>query len=74
MEEMLRVNGSRKDFAQRLQAIIDRYDAGGASNESYFDELVEFTKEMRAGDERHVREGLSGDEFELFDLLKNEKK
>lgn len=73
MEEMLRVNGSRKDFAQRLQAIIDRYNAGGASNESYFDELVKFTKEMRAEDERHVREGLSEDELELFDLLKKEK-
>ncbi len=73
MEEMLRVNGSRKDFAQRLQAIIDRYNTGGASNESYFDELVKFTKEMRAEDERHVREGLSEDELELFDLLKKEK-
>jgi type I restriction enzyme R subunit len=73
MEEMLKVNSTRKDFAQRLQEIINRYNAGGASNESYFDELVKFTKEMKAEDERHVREGLTEDELELFDLLKKEK-
>jgi type I restriction enzyme R subunit len=50
MEEMLKVNSTRKDFAQRLQEIINRYNAGGASNESYFDELVKFTKEMKAED------------------------
>jgi type I restriction enzyme R subunit len=73
MEEMLKVNSTRKDFAQRLQEIINRYNAGGASNENYFDELVKFTKEMKAEDERHVREGLTEDELELFDLLKKEK-
>lgn len=73
MEEMLKVNSTRKDFARRLQEIINRYNAGGASNESYFDELVKFTKEMKAEDERHVREGLTEDELEIFDLLKKEK-
>jgi len=73
MEEMLKVNSTRRDFAQRLQEIINRYNAGGASNESYFDELVKFTKDMKAEDERHVRVGLTEDELELFDLLKKEK-
>ncbi|MCP5556459.1 MAG: type I restriction endonuclease subunit R [Verrucomicrobiaceae bacterium] len=73
MEEMLKVNSTRKDFAQRLQEIINRYNAGGASTENYFNELVKHTKEMKAEDERHVREGLTEDELELFDLLKNQK-
>ncbi len=73
MAEMLKVNSTRKDFAQRIQEIINRYNAGGASNESYFDELVKFTKDLKAEDERHVREGLTEDELELFDLLKKEK-
>jgi type I restriction enzyme R subunit len=73
MDEMLKVNSTRKDFAQRLQEIINRYNAGGASNENYFDELVKFTKELKAEDERQVREGLTEDELELFDLLKKEK-
>lgn len=73
MEEMLQVNSSRKDFAQRLQEIINRYNAGGTATESYYDELVKFTQEMKAEEERHVREGLTEEELEIFDLLKKEK-
>ncbi len=73
LEAMLKVNSTRKDFAQRMQEIINRYNAGGASNESYFEELVKFTEELKAEDERHAREGLTEDELELFDLLKKEK-
>lgn len=73
MEEMLRVNGARKDFAQRLQEIINRYNAGGSATENTFDELMKFTKEMKAEEERHVREGLTEEELEIFDLLKKEK-
>lgn len=73
MEEMLKVNSTRKDFALRLQEIIDRYNAGGVSNERYFDELMKHAKEMKGEEERHVREGLTEDELEIFDLLKKEK-
>src|SRR6185436_15975715 len=38
-----------------------------------FDELVKFATEMKAESERHIREGLSEDELELFDLLKKPK-
>jgi type I restriction enzyme R subunit len=51
---------------------VDRYNAGGTSNEAYFEELVKFTKELKGEAERHTREGLSEDELELFDLLKKE--
>jgi len=73
LEQMLKQNRTRADFAQRLQEIIDQYNAGGTSNESYFEELLKFTKELKAEDERHTREGLTEDELELFDLLKKDK-
>lgn len=73
LAEMLQQNSTRKDFVQRLQEILDRYNAGGSSNENYFDELVKFTKDIKAEDERHVREGLTEDELEIYDLLKKEK-
>ena len=73
LEQMIQQNATRIDFAQRLQEIIDAYNAGGASTENYFDDLMNFAKEMQDEDERHVREGLSEDELELFDLLKKEK-
>src|SRR5438132_12111490 len=69
---MLKQNRTRSDFAQRLQEIIDEYNAGGTSNENYFEELLKFTKELKAEAERHVREGLSEDELELFDVIKKE--
>ncbi len=73
LELMLQQNLTRTDFAQRLQQIIDTYNSGGSSTENYFDELMKFTQDMKAEDERHVREGLTEDELELFDLLKKEK-
>jgi type I restriction enzyme, R subunit len=72
LEVMLQQNGTRTDFAQRLQQIIDTYNAGGSSNENYFEELLKFTEELKAEDERHIKEGLTEDELELFDLLKKE--
>ena len=47
--------------------------AGSSSAENYFEDLMNFAKELRAEDERHVREGLSEDELELFDLLKKDR-
>ncbi len=73
LDQMLQQNLTRRDFAVRLQAIVDKYNSGGSSNENYFDELVEFAGEMKGEDARHVREGLSEDELEIFDLLSKDK-
>lgn len=73
LRKMLEQNHTRVDFAQKLQEIIEDYNSGGSSNENYFDELVRFSKSMKEEDERHVREGLTEDELELFDTLKKEK-
>ena len=39
----------------------------------YFDEIVKYTEDMGREDERHVKEGLTKDELELFDILKKDK-
>lgn len=69
LELMLAQNSTRGGFAQRFQTIIDNYNAGGSSTEQYFEQLVQFSQDMAAEDERHVREGLTEDELEIFDLL-----
>ncbi|MCK9293552.1 MAG: type I restriction endonuclease subunit R [Desulfobulbaceae bacterium] len=71
--QMLRQNMTRTDFAQKLQTIIDAYNAGGSSTENYYDDLMNLARGLQDEDERHIREGLSEDELELFDLLKKEK-
>jgi type I restriction enzyme, R subunit len=73
IEQMIARNSTRADFAQKLQEIIDRYNAGGSSTENYFDELVKFTESLKDEEERAAREGLSEDELEIFDILKKEK-
>jgi type I restriction enzyme R subunit len=73
LEQMLQQNLTRTDFAQRLQQIVDAYNSGGSSTENYFDELVNFAKELHSEDERHIREGPTEDKLELFDLPKKEK-
>jgi type I site-specific restriction-modification system R (restriction) subunit len=56
-----------------LDAIIDQYNAGSSSADQFFDELVKFARGLKKESERHVREGLTEDELELFDLLKKPK-
>lgn len=73
IEQMLQQNATRTDFAQRLQQIIDQYNTGGSSTENYYEELMQFTEDLHAEDERHIREGLTEDELEIFDLLKKDK-
>lgn len=73
LDQMLKQNATRADFAQRLQAIIDAYNTGSSSVDNYFDELVRFTRDLKEESERYIREGLTEDELELFDHLKKEK-
>lgn len=73
LEDMLRENSTRVNFAERLQRVIDRYNSGGMNTENYYDELVNFAENIQSEDERHIREGLTKDELELFDILKKDK-
>lgn len=72
LEIMLRENCARISFAQRLQEIIDQYNAGETTIGSYFDGLMRFMESLKEEDQRHIREGLNKDELELYDLLKKE--
>ena len=69
LQLMMEKNVTRKSFAQRLQEIIDRYNAGNSTNERYFDELVDFVNKMREEEMRAAKEELTESELEIFDLL-----
>ncbi|MDX2469242.1 MAG: HsdR family type I site-specific deoxyribonuclease [SAR324 cluster bacterium] len=73
LQQMMQQNQNRTNFAQKLQEIIDRYNSGASSTENYFEDLMKFAEGMKDEDERHVREGLSEDELELYDILKKDK-
>lgn len=73
LDQMMQQNATRTDFAQRLQEIVDKYNSGSSSADNYFDELIKFAKDLKEESERHIREGLTEDELEVFDLLKKDK-
>lgn len=72
LQQMITRNSTRISFAQKLQEIIDRYNSGNATNENYFDDLMDFVQKMKEEEMRAAREGMTEAELELFDLLKKE--
>ena len=73
LNDMLNHNRTRRDFAERLQEIIDNYNAGSSSADADYLELLKFAQDLKDEDERHVREGLTEDELEIYDLLRKDK-
>ena len=73
LNQMLQQNTTRTDFAQRLAAIVQQYNAGSAATENYYEALLDFAENLQQESKRHIREGLTEDELELFDLLKKDK-
>ena len=73
IKQMMKQNMTRTDFAQKLQEIINDYNAGNSSNDNYYDDLMDLARDIKDEDERHIREGLTEDELELYDLLKKQK-
>ena len=73
LAEMLNQNRTRRDFAERLQEIIDTYNAGSSSADADFEELVKFAQALREEEERHIRKDLTENELEIYDLLCEDK-
>ncbi|MEH7277133.1 type I restriction endonuclease subunit R [Neobacillus vireti] len=73
LSAMLNKNVTRTKFSEMYSKIIDRYNSGGSENENFYEELIKFVEKMKDEDERHIKENLTEEELELFDLLKKEK-
>lgn len=73
LEIMLKKNVTRTQFAERFKKIIDDYNAGGSQNEEFYKKLVEYMKWMQDEEARHIKENLSEEELEIFDLLYKDK-
>ena len=72
LEKLLENNKTRILFSERYKAIIDRYNSGNSTNENYFEDLVDFVDDLKEEDERHIKEGLTEEELEIYDLLKKD--
>src|SRR5450631_1318277 len=52
-------NPTRTDFLERLNDLIERYNAGSMDVERLFDELTAFVQSMDEEEKRHAKEGLT---------------
>ncbi|GGX52729.1 type I restriction endonuclease subunit R [Saccharospirillum salsuginis] len=69
LQDMLNKNRTRRDFAERLQEIIDNYNSGSSSADESFEQLMEEMAALKEEESRHIRKGLTEDELEIYDLL-----
>lgn len=69
LEQMIRLNPTRADFAERFEQLIASYNAGSRSIEQLFEELLKLSQSLDAEQERHVRENLTEEELVIFDIL-----
>src|SRR6185312_9516619 len=69
LAEMVRRNPTRADLIEKFQTMIADYNAGSASVEQLFQQLLEFIRTMSGEEQRAAREGLNEEELAIFDLL-----
>jgi len=73
LEKMLRKNVTRRNFSDIFQNIIDNYNAGSSTNDEFIEKLLKFMEELKQEEERHIKEELSEEELEIYDLLRKER-
>jgi len=73
LKEMLRLNSIRIDYQEKFQALIDDYNLGSINQETFFKELIKFSKSLASEERRKISENLTEEELALFDKLKKPK-
>lgn len=69
LAEMVRRNPTRADLLEKFQTMIAEYNAGSATVDQLFQQLLDFIRTMSDEDRRAARESLSEEELAIFDLL-----
>ena len=69
LEQLIQLNRTRADFAEKFEDLIESYNAGSRSIEEMFQELVKLSASLNDEQQRHVRENMSEEELVIFDIL-----
>ena len=69
LEKLIRLNRTRADFAEKFEVLIQTYNAGSATIEALYAELLALSKTLSDEQQRHVREQMSEEELVIFDIL-----
>jgi type I restriction enzyme R subunit len=69
LSALARLNPARVDLVERFEKLVADYNAGSINTETFFQELLKFTKALSEEDARSVAEGLTEEQLAIFDLL-----
>jgi type I restriction enzyme R subunit len=69
LDIMVKLNKSRINYYERFQKMIDEYNSRSRNQEIFFNQLLEFTRELNREDNRAIAENLDEEKLALFDLL-----
>ena len=62
-------NPTRYDLVERIEQLIEDYNAGSVNIDEYLRRLIELSQTLTEEEERSAREGLTEEELAIFDLL-----
>lgn len=62
-------NPTRYELVERIERLIEDYNAGSVNIDEYLRRLIELSKTLTAEEERAVREDMTEEELAIFDLL-----
>jgi type I restriction enzyme R subunit len=66
---LIRRNKTRAEFADKIEELIESYNAGSRNIEEIFEELLKLSRSLSEEQQRHVRENLTEAELTIFDLF-----
>jgi type I restriction enzyme, R subunit len=66
---LVRLNPVRVDLVERFEKLVADYNAGSMNTETFFQELLAFSKTLTEEEARALSEGLSEEQLAIFDLL-----
>jgi type I restriction enzyme R subunit len=69
LEKMIQLNRTRADFGEKFESLIESYNAGSATIEALYAELLALSSSLNEEQQRHVRENMSEEELVIFDIL-----
>lgn len=69
VEELARLNPTRAEWLERFQELIDEYNAGSLNVETFFEQLMLFTRALDEEEQRGLAEGLTDEQLAIYDLL-----
>lgn len=69
IEEMVSRNPTRMDYLDVFRKLVDEYNASSQNVQLFFEQLLEFSQQLDADEQRLIAQGLDEEVGAIFDLL-----